>query len=141
MADPRDRYFGFDAEAASTEPGRFVDVDAEVAPVPFSEGLHFRPVLGTNVLVNVVDFAPHTEAPRHLHEEEQIVIVLDGELEFEVGGDTRVVRPGEMVVIPPNVPHAARTYDSACREIDVFNPPRRALLDLLDAGDVGDPRA
>jgi hypothetical protein len=27
------------------------------------------------------------------------------------------------------VPHGARTRDSSCREIDVFNPPRRSLLE------------
>lgn len=132
MSDPKDRYFAFTEEAASKEAGRFVNVDHDVDAVRFSDGLHFRPVLGTSVLVNIVDFAPHTQAPRHLHDEEQVVIIIDGELEFEVGGETRLLGPGDMAVIPPNVPHAAQTYDSACREIDVFHPPRKALLDLLD---------
>jgi hypothetical protein len=31
-------------------------------------------------------------------------------------------------VIPPNVPHAARTYDSTRFEVDVFHPPRQGVL-------------
>jgi len=80
-------------------------------------------------MVNFVSFAPNTEAPMHVHEEEQIVIVLEGEFEFELDGDVRTMRAGDVAVIPAWVPHGARTHDSSCREIDVFNPPRRSLLE------------
>jgi quercetin dioxygenase-like cupin family protein len=64
-----------------------------------------------------------------VHEEEQIVVVLDGEMEFTIDGDVRTMRPGDVAVIPGWVPHGARTNDTHCREIDVFSPPRRSLLD------------
>jgi quercetin dioxygenase-like cupin family protein len=64
----------------------------------------------------------------HVHEEEQIVIVLDGEFEFSIDGDVRTMRPGDVAVIPPWVPHGARTLDTRCTEVDVFTPPRRSLL-------------
>ena len=134
MTDARDRYFAFDPEAAA-EGGRFVNVDGDVETVTFSDGLTFKPILGDNVMVNIVDFAPHTEAPMHIHDEEQVTIVLTGSLEFTVGSETRVMRPGDIAVIPPNVPHGGRTLDEPSREIDVFNPPRRALLDMMDAGE------
>ena len=57
--------------------GRYVSVDT-LEPVEFLPGLGFRPVLGQRVLTNFVNFQPGTTAPRHVHEEEQIVIVLDG---------------------------------------------------------------
>ena len=44
----------------------------------------FNPVVGEGVMANFVRFAPHTEAPLHAHAEEQITIVLEGELEFEI---------------------------------------------------------
>ncbi len=34
-------------------------------------------------MLNFVSFEPNTEAPMHVHEEEQIVLVIDGEFEFE----------------------------------------------------------
>jgi quercetin dioxygenase-like cupin family protein len=115
-----------------TAAGRFVDVQA-IAPVEFVPGLEFRPVLGERTMTNFVFFQPHTEAPVHTHEEEQIVIVLDGEFEFELDGEVRTMRPGDVAVVPPWVPHGARTRDSRCTEVDVFNPPRKTLLEHATA--------
>ncbi len=123
-------YFRTDAAEAPTETGRFVRV-TDVEDVTFLDGLTFRPILGGNVLVNHVYFEPHVEAPTHVHVEEQIVVVLDGEFEFWIDQESRVMRKGDVAVIPPWVPHGARTHDSSCVELDVFSPPRRQLLELL----------
>jgi quercetin dioxygenase-like cupin family protein len=120
-------HFSTEAGGTPTAPGRYVEV-AEVEPVEFVPGLEFRPVLGENTLTNFVRFEPHTEAPVHVHEEEQIVIVLEGEFEFSIDGDARTMRPGDVAVVPPWVPHGARTLDTRCTEVDVFTPPRRSLL-------------
>jgi hypothetical protein len=62
-------------------------------------------------------------------EEEQIVIVLEGEMEFELDGVVRTMRPGDVAIAPPWVPHGAHTNETGCYEVDVFNPPRKTLLD------------
>ena len=111
-----------------TAAGRYVNVQA-IEPVEFVPGLVFRPVLGERTMTNFVHFEPNTEAPMHVHEEEQIVIVLDGEFEFELDGDVRTMRPGDVAVVPPWVPHGAKTKDTRCDEVDVFNPPRQTLLE------------
>ena len=103
----------------------------ELDPIEMVPGLRFQPVLGEGVMANFVSFEPHTEAPLHWHDEEQISFVVDGELEFEIAGETRVLRRGEAAVIPPNVPHAARTHDGSCLEVDVFHPPRRGILESM----------
>jgi quercetin dioxygenase-like cupin family protein len=113
-------------------PGRYVNVDA-LTPVEFLPGLGFRPVLGQKAMANFVSFAPGAEAPRHVHEEEQIVIVLDGEFTFDLDGDVRVMRKGDVAVIPSWVPHGAKATDSHCLEVDVFAPPRSSLLKLAEA--------
>jgi mannose-6-phosphate isomerase-like protein (cupin superfamily) len=115
---------------APTAKGHFVDLANDVEPVMFLPGLEFRPALGQATMLNSVRFAPHTEAPMHAHEEEQITLVVEGELEFDLDGDVRLLTPGMVAVIPANVPHGARARDVACLEYDVFNPPRQALLDL-----------
>jgi quercetin dioxygenase-like cupin family protein len=130
----------FTTEAAG-EPagaGRYVHIDS-ISPAEFVPGLGFRPVLGQRSMVNFVDFAPGTEAPRHVHEEEQIVIVLDGEFTFDLDGDVRVMRRGDVAVIPAWVPHGAWTTDTSCLEVDVFTPPRKSLLALAGEQDVEDP--
>jgi quercetin dioxygenase-like cupin family protein len=113
-------------------PGRFVNVDA-IAPVEFLPGLGFRPVLGQKAMTNFVSFEPGATAPRHVHEEEQIVIVLDGEFTFDLDGDVRTMRKGDVAVVPSWVPHGAWTTDSHCLEVDVFAPPRSSLLKLAEA--------
>jgi quercetin dioxygenase-like cupin family protein len=113
-------------------PGRYVNVDS-VTPVEFLPGLGFRPVLGQRLMTNFVTYQPGTTAPRHVHEEEQIVIVLDGEFTFDLDGDVRTMRKGDAVVIPPWVPHGAWTTDTWCLEVDVFCPPRQSLLKLAEA--------
>jgi len=122
------QHFSTVAGGTPTAPGRYVDVQA-IPSVEFVPGLRFQPVLGENTMVNFVSFEPHTEAPTHVHEEEQIVIVLEGEFDFDIDGETRTMRAGDVAVVPPWVSHGARTHDTTCREVDVFNPPRKTLLD------------
>lgn len=128
-------YFSQVEAGAPDKPGRWVDID-DIRPVSFSTGLDFRPILADRALVNFVYFDEHAEAPSHVHEEEQVTIVLEGELHFELGGETRVLRAGQAAVIPPWVRHGARTVGTRCVEIDVFAPPRAALLaGLVERGE------
>jgi quercetin dioxygenase-like cupin family protein len=131
--DP-DRYFAANESAQQAGGGTFVTWE-ELSPIEMLPGLAFQPVLGEKLLVAFVRFAPNTVAPVHWHDEEQITFVLEGEFEFEVGGDKRIVRRGEAIVTPPNVPHGARTYDTTCLEVDVFHPPRRGLLEAMGKAD------
>jgi quercetin dioxygenase-like cupin family protein len=125
-------HFTTEAGGEPAGPGRYVNVDS-IPPVEFLPGLGFRPVLGHRAMTNFVSFEPHTEAPKHVHEEEQIVIVLDGEFTFDIDGDVRVMRKGDVAVVPSWVPHGAWTTDSTCTEVDVFAPPRQSLLKLAEA--------
>src|SRR4051794_32798815 len=129
-----DGYFAGDSsklEAHKMESeGQWVQWDA-IEPLFMIPGLGFQPVVGGNVMVNFVTFEPNTIAPVHWHGEEQVAIVIDGEMEFECGSEKRIVRRGEAVVVPPNVPHGARTYDTTCLAIDVFQPVRQGIVDAL----------
>lgn len=125
-------YFGTEAGQRASAAATFVDWDG-LDPLEIVPGLGFQPVLGKRVMVNFVRFEPHTEAPLHWHEEEQITFVIEGELEFEAGEETRTLRRGDAVVIPSNVPHAARTHDGTCLEVDVFHPPRRGILEAMES--------
>lgn len=120
-------------DGITLEPGAWYVLD-EIRPIEFVPGLTFRPVLGTGALVNFVTYEPGTVVPEHAHEEEQFTFVLEGEFEFAIQDEQRVLTPGMVAHIPPHVPHAARTYESTCVQVDVFVPPRRVLLETLRAG-------
>ena len=134
MADA-DRYFAQQSDVRPEGEGTFVQW-SELDPIEVVPGLRFQPVLGDRLMVNIVSFGPNTVAPVHWHDEEQISFVIEGEFEFEVGGQKQIVKRGGAIHIPPNVPHGARTYDNTCVEVDVFNPPRKGLLELM--GLIGD---
>jgi quercetin dioxygenase-like cupin family protein len=127
MSESHHQHFSLDGAEMPTSTGVFVD-PATIASVEFVPGLRFQPTLGQNTLANLVTFEAHTEAPMHAHVEEQVVIVLDGEFEFTLDGETRTMRRGDIAVIPPWVPHGAVTGESTCVEVDVFSPPRTTLL-------------
>ena len=122
-------YFDAGGEA-STEPGRWVTVGelGTLNPLP---GLIFRPVTSESVMTNFVTFEPNAPAPMHHHYEQQIAIVLSGELTFTVGDQTRVMRAGDLVVIPPHVPHGGVGGPEGCEVIDVFTPPREGIVALM----------
>jgi unsaturated pyranuronate lyase len=61
--------------------------------------------------------------PEHHHPHEQSVNVLEGTLELVVAGQSHVLTPGTVFVIPPDVPHRGRAV-TACRVLDVFAPVR-----------------
>jgi quercetin dioxygenase-like cupin family protein len=71
--------------------------------------------------------------PRHSHRNEQITYVLEGALEFTLDdGEVMVVRAGELLVIPPDVPHQAVALEDTL-DLDVFAPPRADWIAGTDA--------
>jgi len=88
--------------------------------VEFVPGLVFRPVVGDQLMANFVRYNPNTVAPLHTHEEEQITVVIEGELEFDLAGDLRIMGAGMAVVVPsgfptepvPMTPRASRSTSS-----------------------------
>ena len=131
-----ERYFAADTSSEGQGAGNWVNW-RDLDPLEIVDGLRFQPVLGNGLMINFVAFEPNTVAPVHWHDEEQISFVLDGELEFEVAGEKRIMRRGDAVVIPSNVPHGARTLDGTCLQVDAFHPPRRALLEAMEAKSQG----
>ncbi len=82
--------------------------------------------------------------PMHSHDNEQITYVLEGALRFRIGNggpDGLVVRTGEVLHLPSNVPHEAEALEDTI-DVDVFTPPRQDWLDGDDAylrgGDAGE---
>jgi quercetin dioxygenase-like cupin family protein len=61
---------------------------------------------------------------KHQHENEQVSIILQGALKLRFEGKGEVtVRAGELVCIPPNLPHEAEAPEDVVI-LDVFSPPR-----------------
>ena len=93
-----------------------------------------RVVVGDRMMLAHVYLAKGSIVPRHSHENEQLTYILEGALRFWIGDDGAqeiVVRAGEVLVIPSNVPHKAEALEDTL-DVDVFSPPRQDWLDGTD---------
>ena len=88
-------------------------------------------VVGERMMVARVLLKKGCLVPLHSHFNEQLTHIESGALQFTIGGADITVRPGEWLVIPPNVPHSALALEDTV-DIDVFTPPRQDWLDKTD---------
>ena len=73
--------------------------------------------------------------PRHSHPNEQIAYIEQGALRFLLGeeGATQefIIRTGEILVIPGNLPHSAEALEDTVN-VDIFSPPRQDWINKDD---------
>jgi quercetin dioxygenase-like cupin family protein len=93
-----------------------------------------RIVTGERMTVARIYFNDGFLVPLHSHENEQITQVISGVLRFTFGdehGETIEVGPGDVVVIPPHVPHQALCIGEV-EEMDMWSPRREDWLNKTD---------
>lgn len=87
-----------------------------------------RRVIGTNMMVSRVELTKGFTVPTHQHANEQIAMVMSGRLKFGLGAEGSVARrevvvsAGELVHLPPDVPHSAEALEDSV-VLDLFSPP------------------
>ena len=99
-----------------------------------SETLERRLITGERIMLAHVYLKKGSVVPRHAHENEQLTYILEGALRFWIGEDGAEVidvRAGEVLSIPPHVPHQAEALEDTL-DVDIFSPPRQDWLDKTD---------
>ncbi len=99
-----------------------------------TDGIDRRLITGERMMLAHVYLKEGAVVPMHHHENEQLTYILEGALRFSIGGDDPhevVVRAGEVLHIPSNVPHEAVALEDTF-DVDVFSPPRADWLDGTD---------
>lgn len=103
-----------------------------------TDDIHRRLITGDRMMIAHVYLDKGAIVPTHQHENEQITYILDGALRFWIGAEDDpdrqelVVRAGEVLHIPSNVPHKAEALEDTF-DVDVFDPPRQDWLDGTDS--------
>jgi quercetin dioxygenase-like cupin family protein len=92
-------------------------------------GRHF--VVGQNVMLARVLLKKGCIVPEHSHPNEQLTFIAEGALKFWIDGKIIVVNAGEVLTIPPNMPHKAEALEDTV-DFDVFNPPRADWMSGTD---------
>ena len=94
-----------------------------------------RLITGDALMIAHVYLAKGAIVPKHAHHNEQVSYILEGVLRFMLGEDGAEVidvGAGEVLTIPPNLPHAAEALEDTL-DVDVFTPPRADWLAGDDA--------
>jgi quercetin dioxygenase-like cupin family protein len=91
-------------------------------------GVAIRTAAGQAMMLSMVTFEPDAVVPDHAHTHEQMGVLVSGQLEFTVGGVTRVLGPGAMWRIPGGVVHRVRALSAPAVALDVFHPIREDYL-------------
>ena len=99
---------------------------------PLNPMLRRQFVVGEKVMVARVLMKKGCVVPLHSHPNEQVTYILEGALKFGLNGEEVVVREGEVLCIPPNVPHEAVALEDTV-DLDIFTPPREDWIAKTDA--------
>jgi len=108
---------------------------ADMPKEQVSEQLSRRLITGERMMLAHVYLKKGCVVPKHAHENEQFTYILEGALRFLIGADGAeevVVRAGEVLHLPSNVPHEAHALEDTL-DVDVFSPPRQDWLNKTDA--------
>lgn len=64
---------------------------------------------GREVIQNRVDISPEAPPVRHKHPGEEIIYVLEGSLEYQIGGDSpTTLNAGDVLLVPAETIHAVK---------------------------------
>lgn len=77
---------------------------------------------GDTVLMSRVTLEPNRDFGLAIHPYEQVSLLLEGEMELEVGDEVRRLQKGDGVVIPPNTKHRGRTFATPAILLECFGP-------------------
>jgi quercetin dioxygenase-like cupin family protein len=91
-------------------------------------GITLRSVYLENAMMTFFDLQPGARIPAHKHEHEQISYVVKGTLKMTVGGETKLMREGDIAVVPANVEHAAEVGDEPTFALDAWHPVREDYI-------------
>jgi quercetin dioxygenase-like cupin family protein len=115
---------------------RFAKWD-EIPRETVTEDIDRRLFTGERMMLAQVYLDEGAIVPWHSHENEQLTWVVSGALRFEIGTEGTddveevVVREGDVLYIPSNVPHMAEALEDTL-DVDIFSPPRQDWLQGTD---------
>jgi quercetin dioxygenase-like cupin family protein len=89
-------------------------------------------VVGDKVMLARVFMKKGAHVPQHRHHNEQVTYILEGALKFAIDGQEVLVKAGEVLCIPSDMPHEAWAMEDTL-DLDVFTPPREDWLNKTDA--------
>lgn len=94
-------------------------------------GVRRRIVGAERMTVTTYRFAPGGRFPKHSHPQEQTVMVEEGSITFASPTQTVTVDRGQVLIIPPDVPHEAVAGSDGAVLVSAVAPARRSATDYV----------
>jgi quercetin dioxygenase-like cupin family protein len=88
-------------------------------------------VVGHQIMLARILLKTGCVVPRHSHHNEQVSYVLEGSLKFWLDDREILVNAGEVLAIPPHLPHRVEALVDSV-SLDIFHPPRQDWIDKTD---------
>lgn len=102
---------------------------SEIPTVEVKSGAKGKNIDGEKASISLFEMAPGMEGDTHSHDNEQINMVLEGELEYVSGSERKVLKAGQVVIFPPFAPHQVRNISkSPAKHIGFLIPARKGGL-------------
>ena len=92
------------------------------------EGIERQMIVGENLMICRLRFAPGVVTPAHDHPHEQMTIVERGRVLFTIGDQQRIAETGDVLHFPSGTWHGATMLDQEVILIDIFSPIREDFL-------------
>ncbi len=93
----------------------------------FGDKLLGRLVSGTNITFLNCEFEKGAIVEEHSHENEQISYVVQGVLKGTVGNQEYLLRKGDAILIPPNIPHHWEALEKTTT-LEIFSPINQVVM-------------
>ena len=100
----------------------FLKLD-EVDKREFLPGSTVRSLHSANMTFCHWHFKTGALLPEHAHPHEQVTHIIEGKFELTVAGETQVLGPGSVAIVPSNAAHSGKAVTD-CYCLDVFYPVR-----------------
>lgn len=100
----------------------------EIDPKECAPGVKRRILAYTDELMCVENhFEKGAEGALHHHPHTQITYVVSGRFQFEIGGVTKIVGPGDSMLKKDSVPHGCVCLEEGIL-LDIFSPMREDFV-------------
>jgi unsaturated pyranuronate lyase len=105
---------------------------AQMVPEKMTDLITRQMVNGENATVARLMLARGAVVPRHSHVSEQYSLIFSGALKFIFDDREVLVKAGEVLYIPANVPHSAVAMEDT-EDLDFFSPRREDWIRKEDS--------
>mgnify|MGYP006189157477 FL=1 len=99
---------------------------------PVNELLTRGMISGEQGTIGYFTYKKGAVVPTHHHSNEQYSLITKGSVKVKILDKEYIVKAGDGIIIPPNVPHSFTALEDDTIDIDFFSPARKDWIEGKD---------